>query len=148
MDPEGKEHRLSDYKGKVVLIDFWGTWCPPCRAAMPSIQELHEKYEKDGLAVLGLNFEFGPTPTPRSTCDNGFTYQLLLKAETIARDDKVPGWPTFYILDREGKVVWSGMGFVPSHHEQMIKAIEANWARPRIRDVTSGPAPTFPQDRR
>jgi thiol-disulfide isomerase/thioredoxin len=124
-DADGKEHKLSDYRGKVVLIDFWGSWCPPCRAAMPGVQELHEKYKDKGLAVLGVNYESNPSADPAKFMkDGGFTYQLLLHAETIAPDYKVPGWPTFYVLDREGKVLFGGVGFLPAVHEAMAKTIE------------------------
>jgi thiol-disulfide isomerase/thioredoxin len=124
-DGEGKDVKLSDYKGKVVVLDFWGSWCPPCRAAMPGIQKLHEKFKDKGVAVVGLNYERNAAANPAKFMkDNGYTYNLVLKADTIADKYKVNGWPTFYILDRQGKVLWSAVGHDPSHEEQMSKVIE------------------------
>ncbi len=124
-DSDGKDVKLSDYKGKVVVLDFWGSWCPPCRAAMPGIQKLHEKYKDRGVAVVGMNFERNAAANPAKFMkDNGYTYNLVLKADTIADKYKVNGWPTFYILDKQGKVLWSAVGHDPSHEEQMAKVIE------------------------
>lgn len=124
-DASGSEHSLADYRGKVVVLDFWGSWCPPCRAAMPGMQKLHEKYRDKSVAVLGLNFEQSPKADPAAFMkDNGYSYGLLLNAETIAARYKVAGWPTFYILDAEGRVAWSGIGHSPDHEEQMSKVID------------------------
>lgn len=124
-DSDGKDVKLTDYKGKVVVLDFWGSWCPPCRAAMPGIQKLHEKYKDKGVAVVGMNYERNAAANPAKFMkDNGYTYNLVLKADTIADKYKVNGWPTFYILDRQGKVLWSAVGHDPSHEEQMAKVIE------------------------
>lgn len=124
-DSDGKDVKLSDYKGKVVVLDFWGSWCPPCRAAMPGIQRLHEKYKDRGVAVVGMNFERNAAANPAKFMkDNGYTYNLVLKADSIADKYKVNGWPTFYILDRQGRVLWSAVGHDPSHEEQMAKVIE------------------------
>lgn len=124
-DSGGKDVKLSDYKGKVVVLDFWGSWCPPCRAAMPGIQRLHEKYKDRGVAVVGMNFERNAAANPAKFMkDNGYTYNLVLKADSIADKYKVNGWPTFYILDRQGRVLWSAVGHDPSHEEEMAKVIE------------------------
>ncbi|CAG0990819.1 partial glutathione peroxidase, partial [Anaerolineae bacterium] len=124
-DGDGKDVKLSDYKGKVVVLDFWGSWCPPCRAAMPGIQKIHEKYKEKGVAVVGMNYERNAAANPAKFMkDNGYTYGLVLKADTIADKYKVNGWPTFYILDKEGKVLWSAVGHDPSHEGQMAKVIE------------------------
>ncbi|MCC6678725.1 MAG: TlpA family protein disulfide reductase [Phycisphaerales bacterium] len=124
-DASGRTHTLADYKGKVVVLDFWGSWCPPCRAAMPGIQKLHEKYKDKPVAVLGLNFEQSAKADPAKFMqEKGFTYGLLLKAETIARDYKIAGWPTFYILDPQGRIAWSAIGHDPSHEAQMAKVID------------------------
>lgn len=124
-DIDGKDVKLSDYKGKVVVLDFWGSWCPPCRAAMPGIQRLHEKYKDRGVAVVGMNFERNAAANPAKFMkDNGYTYNLVLKADSIADKYKVNGWPTFYILDRQGRVLWSAVGHDPSHEEQMARVIE------------------------
>jgi len=129
-DAAGREHSLADYRGRVVVLDFWGSWCPPCRAAMPGIQSLHERYMDHPVAVLGLNFEQSPKADPAKYMkDKGFTYGLLLKAETIANTYKVRGWPTFYIVDRDGRIAWSAIGHDPAHEAEMSKVIDALLAK-------------------
>lgn len=110
-DFEGKERTLEEFKGKVLVLDFWGTWCPPCRMAMPAVQTVHEKYKDRGVVVLGMNFEQNPKADPEKfKKDKGYTYQSLAKAQTVSGAYKVPGWPTFYVIGRDGKVVWAGVG--------------------------------------
>lgn len=129
-DAAGKDHALADYRGKVVLLDFWGSWCPPCRMAMPGVQKLHERYKDKPVAVLGLNFEQSPKADPAKFMkDQGYTYGLLLKAETIARDYKISGWPTFYVIDQQGKIVWSALGYDPGHEEEIVGVIDGLLAK-------------------
>lgn len=110
-DFEGKERTLEEFKGKVVVLDFWGTWCMPCRMAMPTLQKIHEKYADKGVVVLGMNFESNPKADPaKFKKDKGFTYPSLAKAETIAGSFNVSSWPTFYVIGKDGKVVWGGRG--------------------------------------
>ncbi|MBN8596370.1 MAG: redoxin domain-containing protein [Planctomycetes bacterium] len=110
-DFEGKERSFDEFKGKVVVLDFWGTWCLPCRMAMPTLQKLHEKYADKGVVVLGMNFESNPKADPaKFKKDKGFTYPSLAKAESIAGSFNVSSWPTFYVIGKDGKVVWGGRG--------------------------------------
>lgn len=110
-DFEGKERTLEEFKGKVLVLDFWGTWCPPCRMAMPAVQTVHEKYKDRGVVVLGMNFEQNPKADPEKfKKEKGYTYPSLTKAQTVSGAYKVPGWPTFYVIGRDGKVVWAGVG--------------------------------------
>lgn len=118
-DPSGVTHKLSDHKGKLVLMDFWATWCGPCKMAMPGVQRLHEKY-KDKLSVFGVNFS--ESGDPKAYMDKkAFTYTLLLKAESVADDYKVSGIPAFYLLDADGKVLFAATGF----SSQLEKTLEA-----------------------
>lgn len=107
-DFAGKERSLEEFKGKVVVLDFWGTWCAPCRIAMPAVQKVHEKFEGKDVVVLGMNFEQSPKADPEKfKKEKGFTYLSLAKAETVAGSYKVTGWPTFYVIGKDGKVVWA-----------------------------------------
>ena len=110
-DFDGKTVKLSDFKGKVLVLDFWGTWCPPCRASMPAIQKVHEKYKDRGVVVLGMNSESNPKANPKKFKeDNKITYGSVTKAETVSGLYKVQGWPTFYVIGKDGKVVWGATG--------------------------------------
>lgn len=110
-DVDGNTKTLADYKGKVVVMDFWATWCPPCRAVMPTFQKLHEKYKDKDVVILGMNAEMGQGKGDpvKFKHDNKYTYPTLLKAEPAASKYKVAGLPTFYIIDQAGKVVWGSV---------------------------------------
>lgn len=124
-DPEGNEHSLSDYRGKVVVMDFWGTWCGWCVKAMPQIQAVHEKYKDKPVVVLGINNEHDKRADPKKFMeDKKFTYGLLLKAETIAPKYKVRGWPTLYVIDPEGKVAFAESGFSPELEKILSEQID------------------------
>jgi thiol-disulfide isomerase/thioredoxin len=130
INADGKQVNLKDYAGKVVVMDFWGSWCPPCRAAMPSIQRIHEKYKDKDVVVIGINWERDAKADPKKfMADNGYTYGLVLGADQIASEYRVRGWPTFYIINRAGEIVWSGVGFTSTraaeHEQQMSEAIDA-----------------------
>ncbi len=124
-DESGKEWTLADYRGKVLVVDFWGSWCPPCRAAMPGIQKLHEKYKGKDVAVVGFNWERRADANPAKFMkDNAYTYQLLLNADKVSTKYKVPGWPTFYVIDKGGKVLWGDVGYDPGHQKVMEQVID------------------------
>ncbi|HYF15898.1 MAG TPA: TlpA disulfide reductase family protein [Phycisphaerales bacterium] len=111
-DADGKAVGLEDYRGKVLVMDFWATWCPPCRASMPAMERLHKKYDGKAVAIVGFNAEGGRSGADpvKFKSDAGYTYGLLLGADAIGRKFRVAALPTFYVIDREGKVVWAGKG--------------------------------------
>lgn len=122
----GEDVTPETYKGKVLVIDFWGSWCGPCRAAMPGVQKLHEKYKDKPVVVVGFNFEQKKNADPAKFMkDNKYTYGLVLNAEKIAPKFKVPGWPTFYVISPDGKVLWGGVGADPRAEETMSHYIDA-----------------------
>lgn len=99
LDAQGKEHSLSDYRGKVVVMDFWATWCGPCIAAMPVMQALHDKFQKDGVVVMGIsNKEEEGTDPAGLMKKKGYTYLQLLKGDSIISAYKAESLPTFYII--------------------------------------------------
>jgi thiol-disulfide isomerase/thioredoxin len=108
---ENKSVSLADFKGKVVLLDLWGTWCGPCREAIPHLIELSRKYDRRGLAVVGLTYEkTDPTdPQTRETVKKfvqqaGIPYPVLMGDEpTLRLVPNLHGFPTLLVLDRAGK---------------------------------------------
>lgn len=126
-DPEGKKHKLSDYKGKVVVMDFWATWCPPCRQAMPGLQRLHEEYKDQGLVVLGMNYGERANGDPVGYMKkNNFTYGLMLNSEEIAKAYGVTAIPAFFVVGPDGKVIHRAVGYSPAGEKELEEVIKAN----------------------
>jgi thiol-disulfide isomerase/thioredoxin len=120
-DATGKEHKLADYKGKVVVLDFWATWCGPCKAAMPGVQAIHDKYKSKGVAVFGVNC-WESADAAKYMKENKYTYGLLLKGDDVATKYGVSGIPTIYVIGADGKVVYQSTGF--AGEEAVEAAIE------------------------
>ncbi len=107
---DGKDVSLKSLRGKHVLMDFWATWCGPCKMAMPGVQKFHEKYKDKPVAVLGVNcWERSGDPAAFMK-DKGYTYPLLLKADEVAAKYKVTGIPTFYLIGPDGKILLAYSG--------------------------------------
>lgn len=117
--------RLSDLRGKVVIVDFWGTWCPPCRREIPHFVALHKQYKDAGLAIVGLNYEGVEADEARTKIAefakaNGIEYPCLLGDEKTR--DQVPnfeGYPTTLFIDRTGKVRLKVVGY---HEKPFLEA--------------------------
>jgi thiol-disulfide isomerase/thioredoxin len=124
MDPSGKEHRLSDYRGKVVIMDFWATWCGPCLRAMPGLQALHESYKDDDVVIFGINCWESGDPEALMK-DEGYSYTLLLEGDPVATQYSVSGIPTFYIVGPDGRIAHHAVGFDPLMEEKLEKIIES-----------------------
>ncbi len=120
-NPAGETVNLKDLRGKVVLLDFWATWCPPCRAAMPGIQAIHEKYQDKGVVVIGMNMNDNADPLAYMQ-KNKFTYKLLLNAETVAGEYGVGGIPHFVVIGPDGKIEHAGVGYGGKATDQAIEA--------------------------
>ena len=89
-DLNGKIVKLSDFKGKAVLIDFWATWCPPCREAIPGIEKLHKNYGGKGLVVLSISLDEGDWDSVKSfVTEHGITYPVLRGTEDVASQFQV-----------------------------------------------------------
>jgi thiol-disulfide isomerase/thioredoxin len=108
-DNEGKLHLLSEYRGKVVVLDFWATWCGPCAEIMPRMQRLHEKYADQGVVVFGVNSWENSDPIALMQ-QKGLSYGLLLKGENIAEAYKVTTLPVIYIIGADGKIIYCHQG--------------------------------------
>lgn len=111
---DGKQYKLSDFKGRIVLLNFWATWCPPCQAEMPEFQKLYERSGADGpvviLAVAGSTLEGDDPDKARATVSdfiskNKFTFPVLFDADGQVWDTYMQeGIPANYIIDGEGNV--------------------------------------------
>lgn len=120
----GEEVSLKSLRGKIVVLDFWATWCGPCKMAMPGLQKLHEKFKDQPVAIFGVNCrEKHPNPMAYIK-KKGYTYGQLLKGNAVASAYGVGGIPAFYIIDKDGKILHIGRGFHPQMEAQMGRIIE------------------------
>ena len=112
-DSNGATVRLSDYKGKVVLLNFWATWCGPCKVEIPEFVEAYNKYRDKGFVILGVLSEDEPTPKDLHDFMGEFkmNYPVLQAHEELA-ESFGPLWalPTSFIIDRKGQVCSKHMG--------------------------------------
>lgn len=104
-DARGQEHSLVDYRGRVVLLNFWATWCAPCRLEMPAIQERYERYGANELAVLAVNFDEPQSQVVAFGEELGLSFPLLLDpGGEVQRMYRIRGYPTSVFVDEEGIV--------------------------------------------
>jgi len=104
-DLSGKSWHLRELKGKVVLVNFWATWCPPCRKEMPDLQALYDRYKDQGFVVLSISDEEAAKVTP-FIAEHKFSYPVLLDpGRKVNEAFVVEGIPKSFVYDREGKLV-------------------------------------------
>jgi len=105
-DLTGVKRSLADLEGKVVLLDFWATWCGPCRRELPTIQKLHERYALKGLAVVGINCSEGRSTAASFLRSNRYSMPTWLDVDGAVQNQyQVDGIPTLFILDAKGVIV-------------------------------------------
>jgi thiol-disulfide isomerase/thioredoxin len=124
-DLNGKTYRLSDYKGKPVLLEFWATWCPPCRASIPAIEKLYKAYSGKGLVVLSISLDEGDWDSVKAfAAEAGITYPVLKGAEDVNARFQVRSIPMTVIINKEGKIVKRYLGFGDDDElERDVKAV-------------------------
>ncbi|MGH9321170.1 MAG: peroxiredoxin family protein [Vicinamibacteria bacterium] len=104
-DLEGKEHPLSDYRGKVVVLNFWATWCPPCIDEMPSLQRLHDALAAQGLAVVAISADERFSDIGAFVRKFELTFVILHDAgKKVSRKYQSFKYPETYIVDRDGRL--------------------------------------------
>jgi thiol-disulfide isomerase/thioredoxin len=126
-DLDGKDVPLSSFKGKVILLNFWATWCGPCKAEIPGFVELQDQYGKDGLVVVGYSVD-DEAPKARAFANEyKINYPVLLGlGREDVQDAYGPIWgiPASFIISREGKVCQKHLGIAPKAvFEKQIKAL-------------------------
>ena len=110
-DPAGRQIALKDLRGRVIFLNFWATWCPPCIEEMPAMEKLHQELQKDGLVILAVNFQEGPDRVKEFVAKHNLTFTALLD-----RDGKVSelyqAWalPVTVIINKRGELAARAMG--------------------------------------
>jgi thiol-disulfide isomerase/thioredoxin len=141
---EDQPVKMADFKGKVLIVDIWGTWCPPCRMEIPHFVRLQETY-RDELAIVGVNYEGGEKEESVKAitdfvAENGVNYPCVLgDEETQAKIPDFQGFPTTLLIDREGKVRLKLVGYHPYEKlEAYVTELMAEEAAATPADDTAG----------
>jgi peroxiredoxin len=103
-DPSGKTIQLKDYRGKVVLVDFWATWCTGCKEEIPWFVQFQETYGKKGYATVGVSMDDGWSVLKPFLADHPIPYTVVLGNEAIAKLYGIEGMPDTFLIDRHGKI--------------------------------------------
>jgi peroxiredoxin len=125
-DIDGKSHKLSNYKGKTVMLIFWATWCPPCRQEIPGLIELRKTASSDKLAIMAISFETGDT-VRRFLSKNPVNYTVIAAPQNIVPPpfQSVNALPSTFFIDKDGVIRLAAEGLMLEKEVEMIlKAIE------------------------
>lgn len=122
----GENLRLSEFRGQVVLVNFWASWCGPCRQEMPLLDQLHKKYSPLGFAVLGVNVDQDPKQA-RAWLDKvpvGFPV-VFDSQSTVSKSYEVVAMPTTVIVDRSGNARYVHHGYKPGDEAEYLRHVRA-----------------------
>lgn len=115
---------LSDFRGKVVLLDFWATWCPPCRMSMPVLVRLDQKFKDKGFVIIGINLDENKEAVVPFMKKTKVEYSVLYGSDAnINEDYNISGIPAFFLLDGTGKLVKQYAGFYPGLEKEWEKDV-------------------------
>jgi thiol-disulfide isomerase/thioredoxin len=126
---KGKKVSLSDYAGKIVIVDFWATWCPPCRKGIPDLISLQKKY-RNKIAVIGISLDGDNTKADVVPFikEHGINYTILYATQKVVADyGNIEAIPTSFIIDKKGNIVAQRVGLTPKeYYEKEIKSLLGN----------------------
>ncbi len=109
---DGKTVTLSQLRGKVVLIDFWATWCAPCRLAIPHLNDLYKAYQERGLEIIGMSLDRGsPERVRRFVVNMGVQYTIIIADDEVVKNYGISPIPTTYLIDQDGYISNKWVGF-------------------------------------
>ena len=121
---DGENLRLSEYRGEVVMINFWATWCGPCRQEMPLLDELYGRYERVGFQLLGVNIDDDPRRAMEMAEELGISFPVLFDdRKEVSELYRVEAMPVTVILDREGVVRYTHYGYKPGYEEYYLDQV-------------------------
>ena len=124
---KGKNLRLEDMRGQIVVINFWATWCGPCRQEMPKLDELYKRYKRAGVTIWGINVEDKQSLPDAYLTENPVSFPVLYDTEsTVSKLYNVEAMPTTIIVDRDGKMRYLHLAYKPGYEDiyrQQIKEL-------------------------
>ena len=122
----GENLRLSEYRGDVVLINFWATWCGPCRQEMPLLDQLYTRYERVGFNLLGINIDDDTGRAMSMIRELGVSFPVLFDSEkVVSKLYDVDAMPVTILVDREGNVRHVHKGYKPGYEDMYLDQIRA-----------------------
>jgi peroxiredoxin len=124
---EGGNLRLAEQRGQVLLINFWASWCGPCRVEMPHLNRLHDKYKAGGFAVLGINIDDDPAHGAQTAQRWGVRFPVLLDAsKDVTRRYDLGAMPSTVLVDRDGRIRFLHRGYrdgMEAEYERQIREL-------------------------
>jgi peroxiredoxin len=120
---DGKEHRLSDYRGRYLLVNFWAAWCIPCRLEMPSLERLHRRFGGDGFELIAIHVGPELHRAGKLADELGLGFPIMVDEDVTLGGWGVPGLPTTYLLDPQGLIVAAAVGERDWDSPAMVEAI-------------------------
>jgi thiol-disulfide isomerase/thioredoxin len=125
-DADGRERALSEWRGKTVVVNFWATWCEPCREEMPSLERLRTRLEGKSVDVVAVNVGESPERVARFTREVPVSFPILYDRDSsMAKRWKVRGYPTSYVVGPDGRIRYYFVGELDWSSEEIVRAIEA-----------------------
>jgi len=121
-----KQLSLNDFKGEVVMVNFWASWCGPCREEMPLIEDLHKKYSKLGFTVLGVNVDANPKDAAKMLKEIPVSFPIGFDTKNkVSELYKVDSMPSTVMVDRKGNMRFLHRGYKPGYEADYEKQIRA-----------------------
>jgi len=122
----GENMRLSEYRGDVVMINFWATWCGPCRQEMPLLEQLYTRYARVGFNLLGVNIDDDSSRAMDMIAELGVSFPVLFdERKEVSKMYNVDAMPVTVIVDREGMVRFVHQGYQPGYEEMYLDQVRA-----------------------
>ena len=131
-DLKGKTVKLSSFRGKVVVIDFWASWCAPCKKEMPALEGLAKKYADDGVAILAINIDKDRANSDKFLASQTLKHMRVLldpSGNGVASQYDLPSMPTSYVVDKKGIVRHRHGGYNSGDEKKVAKEIDALLAK-------------------
>lgn len=122
---EGSNLRLEEYRGQVLLINFWASWCGPCRQEMPILDRLHQRYEDTGFAVWGVNVEGETAPAQKIVDKTNVTFPVLIdEGQLVSQLYELEAMPSTVVVDRDGVVRYVHRGYKPGDEAKYVEVVK------------------------
>lgn len=123
---EGKNIKLSELRGQVVMINFWASWCGPCRQEMPLLEGLYKKYSKLGFTILGVNVEQDSSKAKAYLRDISVSFPILYDTKnTVSKAYKISAMPSTVMVDRDGNLRYLHHGYKPGYENEYASQIKS-----------------------